>query len=661
MTRFAFLFLAAPALAQPLPGTQPLALSGDPAKQMVDGILRYLVRATEASVARRKPDRGELRRIIGAVDRRVESATLELAATTAAPALLYEDADLRVWAVRWPVLDGVTAEGLHFVPKRAPAARIVLLPDADQAPEDVWIAWRFARSGCEVLVPALIERKDTWSGNPKFRMTNQPHREFIYRMAFPVGRHIIGYEVQKALAAVDWFARQPKAPLGVWGYGEGGLLALYATALDDRIDAAVVSGYFQPREELWQEPIYRNVWGLLKNFGDAEIARLVAPRRLLIETRPGPVVSGPPPADAKRRGAAPGVLRPAALDQIRREAGRAGLTTHAEATSAFLGELGVRSVAPDAAPPALPRRELTERQFGELVDYTQKLVRQSEARRAEYWSKADPSSPQRWLATKDSYREYFLAEIIGLPPPPALPLNPRTRRSYQAARWTGYEVTLDLYPDVFAYGVLLLPSDITPGERRPVVVCQHGLNGRPQSMFGLPEIDAATKAPTDFRYYQNIGSKLADLGFIVYMPQNPYIGEFREINRLANPLKLSMFSFILAQNERLLDWLVTLPQVDPARIAFYGLSYGGKTALRIPALLDRYALSICSGDFNEWIVKLTTVEAGYSYMFTHEYEIGEFDLASVANHAEMAWMIAPRPFMVERGHRDGVGVDEWVA
>ena len=52
------------------------------------------------------------------------------------------------------------------------------------------------------------------------------------------------------------------------------------------------------------------------------------------------------------------------------------------------------------------------------------------------------------------------------------------------------------------------------------------------------------------------------------------------------------------------------------------------------------------------------MDAPYSYMFTNVYEIPEFDLASVANHAEMAKMMAPRPFMVERGHRDGVGVDE---
>lgn len=30
------------------------------------------------------------------------------------------------------------------------------------------------------------------------------------------------------------------------------------------------------------------------------------------------------------------------------------------------------------------------------------------------------------------------------------------------------------------------------------------------------------------------------------------------------------------------------------------------------------------------------------------------------NYAEMAMCIAPRPFMVERGHDDGVGLDHWV-
>ena len=40
--------------------------------------------------------------------------------------------------------------------------------------------------------------------------------------------------------------------------------------------------------------------------------------------------------------------------------------------------------------------------------------------------------------------------------------------------------------------------------------------------------------------------------------------------------------------------LATLQEVDPARIAFYGLSYGGESAVRIPTVLEDYCLSICS-------------------------------------------------------------------
>src|SRR5205807_7327698 len=37
--------------------------------------------------------------------------------------------------------------------------------------------------------------------------------------------------------------------------------------------------------------------------------------------------------------------------------------------------------------------------------------------------------------------------------------------------------------DVFAWGVLLLPKDVKEGERRPVVVCQHGRNGVPRDVI----------------------------------------------------------------------------------------------------------------------------------------------------------------------------------
>ena len=237
-----------------------------------------------------------------------------------------------------------------------------------------------------------------------------------------------------------------------------------------------------------------------------------------------------------------------------------------------------------------------------------------------------------------------------------MPPNPKSRLLFEKEKWRAYEVTLDVLPDVFAWGWLLVPKGLKPGERRPVVVCQHGLEGVPEDT-----VNPDPKGPA-YHFYKGFATQLAEQGFITYAPHNPYRGQdkFRVLQRRANPLGLSLFSFILAQHDVTTQWLAGLPFVDPQRIAFYGLSYGGKTAMRLPALLDRYCLSICSGDFNEWIRKVVSPEYRGSYLFTGEYEMPEWNLANTANYAEMAMLIAPRPFMVERGHDDGVGLDEWV-
>ena len=116
--------------------------------------------------------------------------------------------------------------------------------------------------------------------------------------------------------------------------------------------------------------------------------------------------------------------------------------------------------------------------------------------------------------------------------------------------------------------------------------------------------------------------------------------------------------------------MASLPCVDADRIGFYGLSYGGKTAVRVPPLLvdkdasgqDRplYCLSICSADFNEWIRKNASAEDPMSYVYAPEYEIWEWNMGHLAGYAELSSLMAPRPFMVERGHDDGVAPDEWV-
>ena len=267
-------------------------------------------------------------------------------------------------------------------------------------------------------------------------------------------------------------------------------------------------------------------------------------------------------------------------------------------------------------------------------------------------NRLNTTSLEAYEVSIEPLRQTFAEDVIGKLEQTLVEPNPRTRQAYRGDGWSGYDVVLDVFPEVFAYGVLLVPDGILAGERRPVVVCQHGLEGRPQDTL-----------QGDNRSYHDFAAKLAERGFIIFSPQNPYIGQdrFRTLQRKLNPMGKTLFSVIAAQHEQILDWLSELEFVDPERIAFYGLSYGGKSAMRLPALLPQYCLSICSADFNDWVWKNASTRSPYSYVGTGEYEIFEFDLGHRFNYAEMAALIAPRPFMVERGHFDGVAPDDRVA
>ncbi|MFO0901161.1 MAG: dienelactone hydrolase family protein [Pirellulales bacterium] len=698
---------------EPLPDTAALTLEGDIASQMIDGVDRFLLRETAASVAAREkhyqrdfaspekytasltPNRARLAKILGVVDERLSEPAPEIIrAVDRGPGSAASGERFVVRRLRWPVFRQVHGHGLLLVPTRTdapPVAEVIVLPDAGQTPEmlvglapgipsEAQTARLLAESGCRVVVPAIVDRaRDLSIDSGGARKTGLPNREFLYRPAFELGRHVLGYEVQQVLALVDWFERTAPAGgarIGVCGYGEGGQIALLAAALDPRIDAALVSGHFGPREGLWQTPIDRNVFGLLEQFGDAELAALIAPRKLIVEHRAAPLWQS-------EKGQTPGMLERADNKAVEAEAARArALVAQLPAAKDFLQvTLGdardspegpqalaalLQAVAPGAKLvfgkplsadwPKSVAEERRRRQFDELVADTQWLLREGEYTRDQFWAKADRGSRsvEKWQETTKPYRDYFRDQVIGRFDHPLLPPNVRTRKVYDQPTYTGYEVVLDVFPDVIAYGILLLPKDIAPGERRPVVVCQHGLEGRPQDVADPAKDEAA---------YHRYACRLAERGFITYAPQNIYIFQdrFRTLQRKANPLGKTLFSIMVPQHQQATDWLASLPFVDPQRIAFYGLSYGGKTAMRVPALVDRYCLSICSADFNEWVWKNASVRSPYSYAGMHEYEIFEWDLGSTFNYAEMAGLIAPRPFMVERGHRDGVAPDHTVA
>ena len=695
------------------PGTQPLTTQGDIASKMIDGIDRFLLTELERSIDKRsshwdrdlsgpqayaesiEPNRQRLAHILGVRDERVSFAGPELVSTTLQPALVGRGSNFKVYAIRWPALADVHGEGLLLVPnERRPVVDVVAIPDADQLPEEIvglvdgvpeksQFARRLAENGCRVVVPVLINRHLEPRAPPgrsgRATLTN---REYVYRSAFELGRHLIGYELQKVLAIVDWFSgehRQTRPRIGVVGYGEGGMLALYAAALDRRIDATCVSGYFGSRQNVWNEPIDRNVFGLLEQFGDAEIASMIAPRALIVDSAPGPQLTLP------SKGGAPAELTWHTPEAIRTEKQRLLKWMNQLAMGANGRRFASSRMRIDEGPPnsicgtgtllffldKLARQKTIKTSHGavenlrsefdpaerqrqqvyEIDRHNQALLAESPFVRDKFMQNLDKSSLAAYEESVESYRDYFRHEVIGHFDRELLPAKPRSRKVYDEEQWTGYEVVLDVFPNVFAFGVLCVPKNIPAGEKRPVVVCQHGLEGRPRDVI-----------EGDHRAYHDFAAKLAERGFITFAPQNIYIfrDRFRTLQRKANPLKKTLFSIMVPQHQQIVNWLKTLPNVDPQRIAFYGLSYGGKSAMRIPPLVTDYCLSICSADFNEWVLKNASSRYPFSYVWTGEYEIFEWDLGSTFNYAEMAALICPRPFMVERGHFDGVGTDPWV-
>jgi dienelactone hydrolase len=281
-----FVSLARGQQANLLPGTAHWDFPADIVSEQHNELLRYFeARIGEAARQRSRfwpqanwqqtveQNRAELRTIIGAVDTILPPRPVSkpLAAT---PAFTFS-------LVEWPVLrignnSSTTGSASGVVklygilleskrPGKHPA--VVAIPDAHLSAADIagltqrlpqreQYARSLAVNGYVVFVPFFTQRRT-------FSLPWTEDRNWLVRLGYQVGRHLIGAEVQQVSSAVDFLsslASVDPARIGVVGSGQGGLTALYATALDTRIQAALVGHYFDSRERAYEEPEDRILW-----------------------------------------------------------------------------------------------------------------------------------------------------------------------------------------------------------------------------------------------------------------------------------------------------------------------------------------------------------------------------------------------------------------
>jgi len=582
-------------------------------------------------------------------------------------AIVAETATHIVLAVRWQVFDDFFAEGLLLKPQKGTAKKTVIhLSHAGVTPEqllglesadfDFW--FKFPENDEQMFLPAVVDRKEEKRG--RISITN---REYIYRAAYQLGRHVIGYEIQEVLALVDWVKSKQGMNIRVEGQGDGGLVAFYAAALDTRIDEAVVVDYYDRRDRVCDEPIDRNVFGLLQQFGDAEIASLICPRKLTVGLYNAPELVLPENTPWNSAyGGAPGTLKKPNPESVKAEVERARkLTAPLSAEWIEYVEKISFATAPKATNPHTPQKTNTchspadrmNRIVTAMDSHTEHLLDRSVHTRRNFWKKLDTSSPDKIAQTVEWYRNYFSKNTVGEFEDAPLPPNPRVKQVNESETYKIYQVELDVFDDLKAYGLLLVPKNIKDGERRPAVLCQHGL----ERFLGSHVREYAL--PSDGPYT----SQICDHGYVAFAPQGIFAlsHKFRFNQRQLNSLGKTLFAIMTAQYKQYIRFLQSIDCVEGDKIGFYGCSYGGTTAMFVPPLVPEIGPVVCSANFNYWNFKCANGIFDTDYRSDWQYEIFDFDLANTFDHSDMARLIAPRPFMVERGHDDGVAFDEYVA
>jgi dienelactone hydrolase len=324
-----------------------------------------------------------------------------------------------------------------------------------------------------------------------------------------------------------------------------------------------------------------------------------------------------------------------------------------------LGSPGVESPTParsasptqSSSPPSTEVGGRTQRQFEELQSFLYRRIGETAAHRARRWSDLDESSLVAYVESLCPHREALESEL-GVVEPPPVPLRVRSRLLYDEPAFRGYRVAFPLSEQITCSGILCVPKGLSAREQRPAVICQHGAGGTADIAVGVGEPSL----------YHQFGKELAERGYVVFAPQNATFDAVLLASAADKGYLVGRtpFGVMVSKQRRGVDFLQSLSFVDPERIGFYGLSYGGYTALWFAAVEPRIAVTVCAGHFNNWTPKTTAPDRGTSYMWHINREIYQWDILNRFGHAELAGMIAPRPFMVENGMMDAVSPLDWV-
>ncbi len=221
-----------------------------------------------------------------------------------------------------------------------------------------------------------------------------------------------------------------------------------------------------------------------------------------------------------------------------------------------------------------------------------------------------------WTARAAGIREGILRGAELLPPPAKCDLNPIRRGKREYDGYTVENVAFESLPGFFVTGNLYCPKPLKEGQRYPAMLCPHGHFPGPSGGRFQPGM-------------QKLCATLARMGVVAFAYDMVGWGESQQYPHQGKVLALQLWDSI-----RTIDFLLSLPQVDPRRIGVTGASGGGTQTFLLTAVDNRIALSIPVVMVAAHIKGGCVCESGMPIHKSDRHE---------TNNAEIAAMAAPRP------------------
>ncbi len=262
-----------------------------------------------------------------------------------------------------------------------------------------------------------------------------------------------------------------------------------------------------------------------------------------------------------------------------------------------------------------------------------------------YFPWTPPASKEAWAKRRQQVREQVLVANGLWPMPEKLALKPVIHGKIQRDGYTIEKVFFASYPGHYVTGNLYRPTAPPPaGGKYPAVLNPHGhwANGRFYDA-GDAEVQSqikqgAEKTPEGAKYpLQARCAQLARMGCIAFFYDMVGYADSKQIGHRAGftdpqaELRLQNFMGLQTYNSiRALDFLLSLPEVDPARIGVTGASGGGTQTFILGAIDDRPAAAFPA------VMVSTAMQGGCICENCSYLRIG-------TGNIELAGLFAPRP------------------